>query len=139
MIRRPPRSTLFPYTTLFRSLCSAGIPRAKDERVGELVDAAVHDDLAGLGLFHIPHCITRAFEGAKWASTGSRIGVAAIGCDIESAFSPCGQTGEHYRQAESQECSVVTHEGENSSPPPAPAQACLKGPDPLSSSLSWSS
>src|SRR3712207_9474786 len=24
MIRRPPRSTLFPYTTLFRSLCSGG-------------------------------------------------------------------------------------------------------------------
>src|SRR2546427_9516282 len=24
MIRRPPRSTLFPYTTLFRSLCSEG-------------------------------------------------------------------------------------------------------------------
>src|SRR5260370_17975318 len=24
MIRRPPRSTLFPYTTLFRSLCLAG-------------------------------------------------------------------------------------------------------------------
>src|SRR2546430_3297056 len=23
MIRRPPRSTLFPYTTLFRSVCSA--------------------------------------------------------------------------------------------------------------------
>src|SRR2546428_8028979 len=23
MIRRPPRSTLFPYTTLFRSLCAA--------------------------------------------------------------------------------------------------------------------
>src|SRR2546430_16723203 len=27
MIRRPPRSTLFPYTTLFRS-CPAGQPRA---------------------------------------------------------------------------------------------------------------
>src|SRR5256885_12541348 len=26
MIRRPPRSTLFPYTTLFRSLRSAGRP-----------------------------------------------------------------------------------------------------------------
>src|SRR5258708_26172898 len=26
MIRRPPRSTLFPYTTLFRSLGTAGIP-----------------------------------------------------------------------------------------------------------------
>src|SRR5437588_8750034 len=24
MIRRPPRSTLFPYTTLFRSLCARG-------------------------------------------------------------------------------------------------------------------
>src|SRR2546429_6593747 len=28
MIRRPPRSTLFPYTTLFRSLCSAVLPFA---------------------------------------------------------------------------------------------------------------
>src|SRR5256885_13285222 len=34
MIRRPPRSTLFPYTTLFRSagivfsLCMLGLPRA---------------------------------------------------------------------------------------------------------------
>src|SRR5687768_17664764 len=26
MIRRPPRSTLFPYTTLFRSTQSAGVP-----------------------------------------------------------------------------------------------------------------
>src|SRR5258708_10904540 len=26
MIRRPPRSTLFPYTTLFRSLCARGGP-----------------------------------------------------------------------------------------------------------------
>src|SRR5258708_39673009 len=30
MIRRPPRSTLFPYTTLFRSL---GLPVPKQERV----------------------------------------------------------------------------------------------------------
>src|SRR5258707_9759509 len=27
MIRRPPRSTLFPYTTLFRSLCAGGRDR----------------------------------------------------------------------------------------------------------------
>jgi len=25
MIRRPPRSTLFPYTTLFRSMCALSI------------------------------------------------------------------------------------------------------------------
>src|SRR3712207_8200719 len=38
MIRRPPRSTLFPYTTLFRSLPR---PRAVEPRrlVGALVDA----------------------------------------------------------------------------------------------------
>src|SRR5262245_63646627 len=29
MIRPPPTSTLFPYTTLFRSYCSASIPRPK--------------------------------------------------------------------------------------------------------------
>src|SRR3989449_9868180 len=27
MIRRPPRSTLFPYTTLFRSVSNVGIPQ----------------------------------------------------------------------------------------------------------------
>src|SRR2546430_11618841 len=34
MIRRPPRSTLFPYTTLFRSAADAWDP-AKDEAAGE--------------------------------------------------------------------------------------------------------
>src|SRR2546427_6878546 len=41
MIRRPPRSTLFPYTTLFRSV----VGHADDQRIGlPLLDA-----LAGLG------------------------------------------------------------------------------------------
>src|SRR2546422_4591123 len=34
MIRRPPRSTLFPYTTLFRSLCDADPPDALARRAG---------------------------------------------------------------------------------------------------------
>src|SRR3712207_8583774 len=29
MIRRPPRSTLFPYTTLFRSLMEGSVPRGQ--------------------------------------------------------------------------------------------------------------
>src|SRR3712207_7001772 len=33
MIRRPPRSTLFPYTTLFRSIRYAGPSPLKDEAV----------------------------------------------------------------------------------------------------------
>src|SRR5262249_59982537 len=31
MIRRPPRSTLFPYTTLFRSLCVIGAPMRRSD------------------------------------------------------------------------------------------------------------
>src|SRR2546427_9321456 len=38
MIRRPPRSTLFPYTTLFRS-SSVGRPRDRSVR-----DRAAHED-----------------------------------------------------------------------------------------------
>src|SRR5258707_4225049 len=38
MIRRPPRSTLFPYTTLFRSLLWFGVERT---RWGAMVRAAV--------------------------------------------------------------------------------------------------
>src|SRR5438105_10350929 len=34
MIRRPPRSTLFPYTTLFRSVPVPPIEVSDDERVG---------------------------------------------------------------------------------------------------------
>src|SRR3712207_7338346 len=41
MIRRPPRSTLFPYTTLFRS-CSSPIEREDD--VGKPVLLSVDDD-----------------------------------------------------------------------------------------------
>src|SRR2546422_2298910 len=40
MIRRPPRSTLFPYTTLFRSTApSAGVVSKKSVEVGQLVQA----------------------------------------------------------------------------------------------------
>src|SRR3712207_8565242 len=35
MIRRPPRSTLFPYTTLFRSLLLSGLVAAVVAGVGE--------------------------------------------------------------------------------------------------------
>src|SRR3712207_8943453 len=41
MIRRPPRSTLFPYTTLFRSPVADGVDRpAAVEEVGERVEGA---------------------------------------------------------------------------------------------------
>src|SRR3712207_9240244 len=48
MIRRPPRSTLFPYTTLFRSLDRAVLQRG-DELVGERLDGRVaHGEVAAV-------------------------------------------------------------------------------------------
>src|SRR3712207_3696887 len=51
MIRRPPRSTLFPYTTLFRSdgdVAEGPIPEARSEQAGRnrelLVEAIVEND-----------------------------------------------------------------------------------------------
>src|SRR5690242_20924774 len=43
MIRRPPRSTLFPYTTLFRSLPQAEIMRRLGEFWRARVDAALEE------------------------------------------------------------------------------------------------
>src|SRR3989441_7145168 len=56
MIRRPPRSTLFPYTTLFRSRVAdtgIGIPKDEVENVFaefRQVDAAITREYGGTGL-----------------------------------------------------------------------------------------
>src|SRR6266496_6137048 len=42
MIRRPPRSTLFPYTTLFRSIVASGYPRS-DRRTARETPASTID------------------------------------------------------------------------------------------------
>src|SRR3712207_7488378 len=46
MIRRPPRSTLFPYTTLFRSRPVEVLPRALGDQRGDLGPGGAH--LVGL-------------------------------------------------------------------------------------------
>src|SRR3712207_8110158 len=52
MIRRPPRSTLFPYTTLFRSRFVCGDLHDPDV----LAEAGVHDVVWCYGvLYHAPH------------------------------------------------------------------------------------
>src|SRR5256884_9125308 len=40
MIRRPPRSTLFPYTTLFRSRFDQLLYRAQRDQIAKVVEAA---------------------------------------------------------------------------------------------------
>src|SRR5258707_9410767 len=53
MIRRPPRSTLFPYTTLFRSIQrrrveSEGLPVSLAQFLRALEYPAIHENLPGL-------------------------------------------------------------------------------------------
>src|SRR5258708_25789738 len=50
MIRRPPRSTLFPYTTLFRSRVKTGgthdaLPQSRPQRPEGLADLPRHHDV----------------------------------------------------------------------------------------------
>src|SRR5260370_28217893 len=51
MIRRPPRSTLFPYTTLFRSNLSVEEVRRKYEEQVPLGRGCTYDDVAHVVLF----------------------------------------------------------------------------------------
>src|ERR1051326_4151557 len=44
MIRRPPRSTLFPYTTLFRSVNSGQLPSGPDGPYGIVAETRRHGD-----------------------------------------------------------------------------------------------
>src|SRR3989442_5836954 len=50
MIRRPPRSTLFPYTTLFRSLLSVVIPCMNEEQVLKATNRRLVAVLEGISL-----------------------------------------------------------------------------------------
>src|SRR3712207_6924986 len=60
MIRRPPRSTLFPYTTLFRSLR----PETLLIMFGELLVATLDDRLAlCVGIIHDPGGPLKAYPG----------------------------------------------------------------------------
>src|SRR3712207_7734272 len=54
MIRRPPRSTLFPYTTLFRSL-GQRIQHRRQGRHAEVEVDGQPNDAACVGVEHSPH------------------------------------------------------------------------------------
>src|SRR2546422_7397101 len=73
MIRRPPRSTLFPYTTLFRSH-QLGEALHALEALLRLIAPKVEDQLAdaepGVGRDVLQHPIGRARERAAHAAGG---------------------------------------------------------------------
>src|SRR5256885_10051956 len=52
MIRRPPRSTLFPYTTLFRSILVAQLGHGRDQGVAQVEGCRVGVKGRGIGRAH---------------------------------------------------------------------------------------
>src|SRR3712207_7847070 len=65
MIRRPPRSTLFPYTTLFRSLV--------ENRIGEDVQACDLDQHRGVAHMRDAQSLHPCVGlGLEWARVGLR-------------------------------------------------------------------
>src|SRR5256885_11023895 len=79
MIRRPPRSTLFPYTTLFRSGSSGGIPIVLIASTG----AALNNALKTCGTLTIP--------GAKFRHTSSALAPRLVRSEEHTSElqSPC--------------------------------------------------
>src|SRR5436853_5445771 len=92
MLRRPPRSTLFPYTTLFRS--HIAMARRKHERVraavgasldvGPVIDQRLHDDgVPGRSEEHtselqsLRHLVCRLLLEKKKARSSGRRSAAA--------------------------------------------------------------
>src|SRR3712207_7848386 len=77
MIRRPPRSTLFPYTTLFRSedeIEPGGTPVLAGRKLAGWVGRDVTDDEAGRIGFIVPRPLGVAHGKTAAALAGAGIG-----------------------------------------------------------------
>src|SRR2546428_10140416 len=83
MIRRPPRSTLFPYTTLFRSRRGECDPR-EDWRGDRSLDLAQCD---GLGSAR-PNRLGRDRKSTRLNSSHVQISYAVF-CLKKKSFNPC--------------------------------------------------
>src|SRR5437899_7159647 len=57
MLRRPPRSTLFPYTTLFRSGELDGVVGSGEDRLGQVQTDLALDDIEGGRELDVPDMI----------------------------------------------------------------------------------
>src|SRR3989441_7961078 len=86
MIRRPPRSTLFPYTTLFRSLVVARIPAGV---IGVLFPRQIEERFHSLTWLGVQFIITGMMLWATRWSRGDRdlpSLAAAVGIGFGQAF-----------------------------------------------------
>src|SRR3712207_8331217 len=78
MIRRPPRSTLFPYTTLFRSshmdeiAARVGLDPLELRLRHVVRDGDVAANGQQLGAVSIRECLQRAADAIGWGAPGDR-------------------------------------------------------------------
>src|SRR2546426_12321766 len=78
MIRRPPRSTLFPYTTLFRSDHRVGYGAAHAQRLagdGRSILIARHVEPRLHHTVHDPHVAGRLIGGRRFREDDDAVGV----------------------------------------------------------------
>src|SRR3989454_8734972 len=107
MIRRPPRSTLFPYTTLFRSLQLDGavlvevpeeavlvVAHGRDGRDGQ-ASRAPHLDLAGAKVRVLPQDAEVLLVHADGVLEGDRLALAVRDDRVEVADLAEAVTAEH--------------------------------------------
>src|SRR3712207_6636503 len=113
MIRRPPRSTLFPYTTLFRSRRADDVRGARalpdhDALGPALLLADLHLPLALGGVDALLHHVGRAGElrlgevdgGAPAERLGARVQVRVVGALEQRAGADGGASGAAQRHAD---------------------------------------
>src|SRR5256886_17412129 len=81
MIRRPPRSTLFPYTTLFRS----GDGKRRDANTGT---SGGVDGRAGVGADRVSSHLRRS---ARWSAAGAAGPVGGRTAELYSSVVPTAQ------------------------------------------------
>src|SRR5256885_1633491 len=89
MIRRPPRSTLFPYTTLFRSRCGHRPVELDRRRAGERL-ARDHDVVAGLRFVRRDRTSTRLNSSHLVISY-------AVSCLVKNAHRPRQPVVRHHK------------------------------------------
>src|SRR3712207_8387387 len=75
MIRRPPRSTLFPYTTLFRSVLAQRLrlPTVEASEFSEMVRIQIEKALP-----YPPEDVTTDFEIIEQTEEGSAVSAVAV-------------------------------------------------------------
>src|SRR2546422_10087425 len=96
MIRRPPRSTLFPYTTLFRSLAAAALFRGAGLVVDQRRDAG---QLAQLSL-HPVELVAVADRHARGPIGSRRVFLRLVGGDDDRLHAFRGELARGYPRVE---------------------------------------